>query len=142
MLVPVQGGTATLGKRNRTIHDQEAAIATVGLPNVYIYNVGPREWKGVGGGKEYKIPACPKGARYSESVAIPVLVLSERDLADGGNNMDTIMDSGVPASARSETRTFAKSASSTTSSAPNQPRRISGYTRPTGNGSACFTRGT
>ena len=95
MLVPVQGGVAQLQKRNRTIHEAEANLALVPLPQVYIFNVGPKEWKGVGGGKEWKIPACPKNARYSEGVAIPMLCLSERDLADGGNNLDTVMDAAL-----------------------------------------------
>jgi hypothetical protein len=98
MLVPVQGGVAALQKRNRTIHEQEAALATIDLPMVYIFNVGLREWRGVGGGKEWVIPACPKGARHSEPVAIPTLCISERDLADGGNNLDTIMDAALSGS--------------------------------------------
>lgn len=95
MLVPVQGGVQNLQKRNRTILEQQAALATVEIPSVYIFNVGPRVWRGVGGGKEWIIPACPRGARYSEPVAIPSLVLSERDLADGGNNLDTVIDAAL-----------------------------------------------
>jgi len=95
MLVPVQGGVAQLQKRNRTIHEAEANLALVDLPQVFIFNVGPREWRGVGGGKEWKIPACPKGTRYSAPVALPMLCLSERDLADGGNNLDTVMDAAL-----------------------------------------------
>lgn len=93
MLVPVKGGVTDLQKRNRTIHDQTAALELVELPNVFIYNVGPRDWKGVGGGREWTVKACPEGRRYSEPTIVPMLVLSERDLADGGNNLDTVMDS-------------------------------------------------
>src|ERR1700722_17633456 len=95
MLVPVMGGVAALQKRNRSIHEQEAALATVDLPSVYIFNVGLRVWTGVGGGKSWTIPACPKGRRHSDPVAIPTLCLSERDLADGGNNLDTVMDAAL-----------------------------------------------
>lgn len=95
MLVPVQGGVAQLQKRNRTILEQSAALATIELPQVYLFNVGPREWTGVGGGRSWTIPACPADRRYSEPVAIPTLCLSERDLADGGNNMDTVMDAAL-----------------------------------------------
>jgi hypothetical protein len=95
MLVPVQGGIANLQKRNRQIFEQEAALATVEIPNVYIFNVGPRVWKGVGGGKSYTVPACPKGRAYSEPVIISALCPSEIDLADGGNNMGVIMDAGM-----------------------------------------------
>jgi hypothetical protein len=95
MLVPVQGGVAQLQKRNRTILEQEAALSTVVIPSVYIFNVGPRVWRGVGGGKQWVIPACPKGERFSEPIAIPALVLSERDLADGGNNLDTVIDAAL-----------------------------------------------
>jgi hypothetical protein len=95
MLVPVQGGITQLQKRNRTIHEAEANLALVDLPQVYIFNVGPKEWRGVGGGKSYTIPPCKKGQRYSEPVPIPMLCLSERDLADGGNNLDTVMDSAL-----------------------------------------------
>lgn len=95
MLVPVQGGVAELQKRNRQILAQQAALSTVVIPNVYIFNVGPRIWRGVGGGKEWVIPACPKGERYSEGVAIPMLNLSEIDHADGGNNLGVVIDSAL-----------------------------------------------
>jgi hypothetical protein len=95
MLVPVQGGIAQLQKRNRTILEQEAALSTIAIPTIFIFNVGPRVWRGVGGGKLWVIPACPKGARHSEGVAVPALVLSERDLADGGNNLDTVIDAAL-----------------------------------------------
>lgn len=95
MLVPVQGGVANLQKRNRQIHEQEAALATVTIPSVYIFNVGPRVWRGVGGGKSYMIPACPKDRAYSEPVVISALCPSEIDLADGGNNMGVVIDAGM-----------------------------------------------
>jgi hypothetical protein len=61
MLVPVQGGVAQLQKRNRTILEQEAALSTVVIPSVYIFNVGPRVWRGVGGGKQWVVPGLPQG---------------------------------------------------------------------------------
>jgi hypothetical protein len=95
MLVPVQGGLASLQKRNRSIHQQQAQLKRVKIPDVYIFSVGPREWRGIGGGKSFVIPACPAGRRYSDPVAIPSLCISEIDLADGGNNMGVIQDSGI-----------------------------------------------
>lgn len=95
MLVPVQGGVANLQKRNRQIHEQEAALATVEIPSVYIFNVGPRTWRGIGGGKSYVIPACPKDRAYSDPVIIAALCPSEIDLADGGNNMGVVIDAGM-----------------------------------------------
>jgi hypothetical protein len=95
MLFPVKGGVANLQKRNRQIHEQEAALATVEIPSVYIFNVGPREWRGIGGGKSYVIPPCPKDAAYSEPIDIPALCPSEIDLADGGNNMGVVIDAGM-----------------------------------------------
>lgn len=95
MLVPVSGGVANLQKRNRQIHEQEAALSTVLIPSVYIFNVGPRVWKGIGGGKSYTIPACPQGSLYSDPVVISALCPSEIDLADGGNNMGVIIDAGM-----------------------------------------------
>lgn len=95
MLVPVQGGVAQLQKRNRQILAQQAALSTVMIPSVYIFNVGPHEWKGVGGGRAWKIPACPKGQRYSYPVEVPMLNLSEIDHADGGNNMGVVIDSAL-----------------------------------------------
>lgn len=92
MLVPIQGGVAALQKRNRTINFQKAALGRVKMGHVYIYNVGPRQWRGVGGGKEWVVPACPKGQRYSSPISIPELNLSEVDLADGGNNMGTLTE--------------------------------------------------
>lgn len=95
MLVPVQGGVTNLQKRNRTIHQHRAMMKRVAIPKLYLYNVGPKEWKGVGGGREWTIPACEPGERYSKPVPIDELVISERDLADGGNNLDTITDSAL-----------------------------------------------
>jgi hypothetical protein len=95
ILVPFAGGVEALGKRNRTFPAQEAALADIPIPSVYIFNVGPRPWKGVGGGREWTIPACPKGQRYSEPVRISMICLSEIDLADGGNNMGTNLDSAL-----------------------------------------------
>lgn len=96
MLVPVAGGVAELQKRVRNIHQQEAALSTVAIPSVYIFNVGPREWRNrVAAGKGYTIPACPSGELYSEPVTIPTLCLSEIDLADGANNMGVVMNSGI-----------------------------------------------
>lgn len=97
MLVPVQGGVANLQKRNRQILAQEAALATVEIPCVYIFNVGPRLWKGIGGGKEWTIPACPKGERYSAPVEVPTIALSEIDYADGGGNMGVVIDAALTA---------------------------------------------
>lgn len=94
MLVPMQGGVANLQKRNRTLPSQQAALATVDIPKVYIFNVSPRPWKGIGAGTSFIVPACPKGRRYSDPLEIDALFLSERDLADGGNNLDAIMDAG------------------------------------------------
>lgn len=98
MLVPVSGGVANLQKRNRSIHQQEAQMKRITIPNVYVFNVGPRVWKGIGGGKSYTIPACPKGSLYSDPVVISALCLSEIDLADGGNNMGVVQDSGMSGS--------------------------------------------
>lgn len=96
MLVPVQGGLATLGKRNRSIHQQEAALATVEIPKVYIFNIWKRQWRNrSAAGKSYNIPACPANREYSEPIAVPSLCPSEIDLADGGNNMGVIMDAGI-----------------------------------------------
>jgi hypothetical protein len=95
MLVPVSGGVAQLQKRNRTYPQQVAMLATVPMPSVYIFSVGLREWRGVGGGRQFVIPPCPKGKRYSDPVEIPALCLSEIDLADGGNNMGTCIDSAM-----------------------------------------------
>lgn len=95
MLVPVQGGVANLQKRTRTIFEQEAALSTVDIPKVYIFNVGPREWRGIGGGRAYKVPSCKPGQSYSEPVEISSLCLSEIDLADGGGNMSTHIDPGM-----------------------------------------------
>ena len=80
MLVPVQGGVENLQKRNRQIHMQEAGLATVELPEVYIFNVGRHEWKGIGAGKSYMIPACKAGEPYSQAVSIKSIVLSEIDM--------------------------------------------------------------
>lgn len=95
MLVPVSGGVANLQKRNRQIHEQEAALSTIVIPSIYIFNVGPRAWRGVGGGKSYVIPACPKDRAYSDPVEIPALCPSEIDLADGGSNMGVVLDAGM-----------------------------------------------
>lgn len=96
MLVPVQGGVANLQKRVRTIQQQEAALATVPIPSVYIFNVGPREWRNrFAAGRAYTIPACPKDAPYSPPLVVSTLCLSEIDLADGGNNMGVIMNPGL-----------------------------------------------
>lgn len=95
MFVPVKGGVQQLQKRTRSILEQQAALATVEIPSVYIFNVGPRVWKGVGGGKEWRIPACPKGEAYSEPVAVPAINLSERDIADGNNNLDVVIDAAM-----------------------------------------------
>ncbi len=95
MLVPVQGGVASLQKRNRQIFAQQAALSLVTIPSVYLFNVGPRVWKGIGAGREWIVPACPKGARHSEPIAVPMLNLSEIDLADGGNNLGIVIDPAV-----------------------------------------------
>jgi hypothetical protein len=95
MLVPVRGGIENLQKRNRPILAQQAALATIDIPAVYIFNVGPRVWRGAGGGREWVIPACPKGARHSVAVEIPMLNVSEMDPADGANNMGVVIDAGV-----------------------------------------------
>lgn len=95
MLVPVQGGVANLQKRNRTIHQQEAALASIEIPAVYIFNVGPRKWTGIGASKTYTIDPCPSGKDYSGPVVISTLCLSEIDLADGGNNMGVTMNGGL-----------------------------------------------
>lgn len=94
MLVPVEGGVANLQKRNRTMPSQVAALATVPIPKVYIFNVGPNVWRGIGAGRGFIVPGCPKDERFSDPVAIDAIFLSERDLADGGNNLDAIMDAG------------------------------------------------
>ncbi len=96
MLVPVQGGVENLQKRNRQIQMQEAGLRTVKLPSIYIFNVSRREFRNrIGAGKNYTIPACQPGEEYSEALEIPNLVLSEIDLADGGNNMGVIMNPGL-----------------------------------------------
>ena len=95
MFVPVRGGVEKLQKRTRTILEQQAALATVEIPSVYIFNVGPRVWRGVGGGKEWVIPACKKGEAYSTPVAVPAINLSERDIADGNNNLDVVIDAAL-----------------------------------------------
>jgi hypothetical protein len=91
----MQGTVANLQKRNRAYPLQLAALRNIPLPKIYIYSVGAEPWKGVGGGKEYKINACPKGQRYSEPIEIPMLCLSEVDLADGGNNMGVVQDTAL-----------------------------------------------
>lgn len=96
MLVPVQGGVATLQKRNRQIQMQEAGLRSVKLPSVYIFNVSRREFRNrIGAGKSYVIPACRPGEMYSEPLEISNLILSEIDLADGGNNMGVVMNPGL-----------------------------------------------
>lgn len=95
MLVPVQGGIENLQKRKRQIHHQQALLKRVPNPPVYIFNVGPREWRGVGAGKSYVIKPCPPDRAYSEPTLVDSLVISEIDLADGGSNMGVIQDSGI-----------------------------------------------
>jgi hypothetical protein len=95
MLVPIQGGVANLQKRNRQIFEQEAALATVEIPSVYIFNVGPRKWTGVGGGKSYTIPPCPKDRAYSDPIEVSRLCASEYDPADGASNMGVLIDAGM-----------------------------------------------
>jgi hypothetical protein len=95
MLVPVRGGIENLQKRNRPILAQQAALSTIAIPSVYIFNVGPRIWRGVGGGKQWVIPACPEGQRYSDPVEVPMLNVSELDPADGANNMGVCIDAGL-----------------------------------------------
>lgn len=93
MLVPVQGGVENLQRRNRQIFMQEAGLRSVTLPLVYIFNISNRKFTNrIGAGKSYTIPACPKGQRYSEPLAIPALILSEIDHADGGNNLGVVMN--------------------------------------------------
>jgi hypothetical protein len=92
MLVPVSGGVAALQKRNRSYPMQRAMNASIQMPQVYIFNVGLDPWKGVGGGKEWVIPARKKGTRFGGPVAVPMFNLSEIDIADGGNNMSTVTD--------------------------------------------------
>jgi len=88
MLVPVQGGVTDLQKRNRSIFQHEAALQQLEIPNVYIFNVGPREWRNrIGAGKSYNIPACKPGEAYSEGVPVATIGVVEYDPADGGNNM-------------------------------------------------------
>jgi hypothetical protein len=79
-------------KRIRTFPMDQAMHETIDLPKIYIFNVGPEAWKGVGGGKEWTIPACKEGQRYSEPVAVPLFVLSERNNADVGGTMSTVND--------------------------------------------------
>lgn len=96
MLVPVQGGVANLQKRNRTIHDAEAQLATIPIPEIFIFNVGPREWRDrPAAGKMYTIPACEPGADYSEPLAIKALSVIEFDPADGGNNMGVLTQAAL-----------------------------------------------
>jgi hypothetical protein len=93
MLVPVQGGVESLQKRNRSIQMQEAALSTVTLPSVFIFNVSQRAFPGrVGAGKTYNIPACKPGEDYSDPIELKSLILSEIDLADGGNNLGVVMN--------------------------------------------------
>jgi hypothetical protein len=96
MLVPVQGGVENLQKRNRQIHMQEAGLRSVKLPEIYIFNVSRREFPNrAAAGKTYTIKACKPGEKYSEPVVIKSIVLSEIDLADGGNNMGVVMNPGL-----------------------------------------------
>jgi hypothetical protein len=95
MLVPVQGGVENLQKRTRPIFEQQAALSTVEIPCVYIFNVGPRKWKGVGGGKEYIVPACPPGREYSEPVEVSTLCIAEFDPAGGDSAMGVHIDAGA-----------------------------------------------
>lgn len=95
MLFPVKGGIENLQKRNRPFLAQQAALATIEIPAVYIFNVGPRVWRGVGGGREWVIPACPKGERCSEAVEVPMINVGEMDPADGANNMGVVIDTGL-----------------------------------------------
>ena len=92
MLMPVRANaTEMLRKRNRTMPAMKAALGTVKVPPVYIFNVWTRTW---GEGK-YTIPACPEGEDHSEPLVIDGLVLSEYDLGDGGANMGTAVDAGM-----------------------------------------------
>lgn len=96
MLVPVQGGVASLNKRTRQIHNQSAMLRNVAIPSVFIFNVGPKEHRNrIGAGRSYNIPACPAGKSHSEPVEIKSLILSEIDIADGGGNMGVISDPGM-----------------------------------------------
>ena len=96
MLVPVQGGVENLQKRNRMIHMQQAGLRSITLPSVYIFNVSHREFRDrFAAGKSYIIPACAPDEEYSEALEIPTLILSEIDLADGGNNMGVVMNPGL-----------------------------------------------
>lgn len=93
MLVPVQGGIENIQRRNRMIFMQQAGLASVDLPNVYIFNISRNVFPTrVGAGKTYTIPACAKGKAYSKPVIVPALILSEIDHADGGNNMGVVMN--------------------------------------------------
>lgn len=98
MLVPVQGGVASLQKRNRMIQQQKASLATIAIPDVYVFNVSQREFRNrFAAGTNYNIPACPRGARHSKPVVIPAITLSEIDYADGGNNLGVVMNQGLSA---------------------------------------------
>ena len=96
MLVPVQGGVANLQRRVRNIEDAEAALASVEIPAIYIYNVGARTWlHRIGAGKTWTIPACKPGEEYSDPVTIPQLSVSEFDPASGDNNMGVMTNNGL-----------------------------------------------
>jgi hypothetical protein len=85
-----------LQKRNRMIHMQQAGLRSIELPSIYIFNVSRTAfYNRVGAGKGYTIPACEPGEEYSEPLVIPTLILSEIDLADGGNNMGVVMNPGL-----------------------------------------------
>lgn len=101
MLVPVQGGVASLQRRIRNIEDAEASLQTIDIPVVYVYNVGARAWPHrVVAGKGYTIPACKPGRDYSDPVEVPALSVSEYDPASGDNNMGVMTHNALNATVR------------------------------------------
>lgn len=91
MLVPVQGGVANLQKRIRSIHREQAMLATVPIPKLYIFNVSQKEFRNrAAAGTNWTIPACKPGQKYSKALEIPMLSLCEFDPATGANQMGTL----------------------------------------------------
>jgi hypothetical protein len=98
MLVPMQGTVTELKKRTRTLPQMQAALNTIKVPPVYIFNIFNRAWPNrVGAGRSYSIPACEPGEAYSKPVEVSSLVFTEYDPAGGAGVMGVTSDPGMNA---------------------------------------------
>lgn len=86
-----------LKKRTRSMPAMKKALGTANTPPVYIFNVGPREFRQSTPMGIFHIKACQPGESHSEALVIPGLVLSEYDLGDSGGAMGTTVDPGLDA---------------------------------------------